>query len=313
MKSFTKWLEETGALPPSVEEERIADDAVYLSNMSKSFADKAWFVRYVPKDISRIVDFGGGSGEFCEYVRAVLARRGLEPEFAVVDNNPSFLEKAVSKGFAGYASLEEYSASAEPLTGRTMLVMSSVIHEVYSYADPFYDDVGTFWTSLGRCGFDMIAIRDMSVNDSDYVGVPFDAVCWVYENVFRFGGLTVKGRPLSELLCEFEDRWGKLCDLPRKGVDVKNLMHFLVKYRYVENWKREVDENYFPVSQDRLERILRGLGYRLTHKESSRLDFYRRQWTKDFRLNRPDDNGYRREFAEWLATLNTHIKWLAER
>lgn len=29
--------------------------------------------------------------------------------------------------------------------------MSSVIHEIYSYADDFYDDVGYFWSQVGKC------------------------------------------------------------------------------------------------------------------------------------------------------------------
>ena len=29
--------------------------------------------------------------------------------------------------------------------------------------------------------------------------------------------------------------------------DNKNLVHFLLKYRYLVNWNREVNENYFPV------------------------------------------------------------------
>ena len=58
--------------------------------------------------------------------------------------------------------------------------MSSVIHEVYSYRDPFYNDVGYFWTSIKKCNFRAIAIRDMSISRSAFKTVPAEAVLWVY-------------------------------------------------------------------------------------------------------------------------------------
>ena len=206
--------------------------------------------------------------------------------------------------------MDEYAADPDRPEGKSLLIMSSVIHEVYSYAEDFRQ-VRDFWRTLGRCGFDMIAIRDMSLNYSDFTDVPVDAVLWVYENVFRNSGLRIKGKPLELQLDEFEEEWGALCDPRLRRVNVKNLVHFLIKYRYVENWAREVKENYLPVTQDKLKGILRGMGYSLARKESSRLDFYRKTWIKDFKLNIPDNGGYRREFAAWLAGLNTHIKWLA--
>ena len=42
--------------------EEIANDDIYLVNMSKSFSDKAWFLNKLPRDITTIVDFGGGAG-----------------------------------------------------------------------------------------------------------------------------------------------------------------------------------------------------------------------------------------------------------
>ena len=161
------------------EAEGIADDEVYLDNMSKTFSDKAWFVRYLPDDVGLVVDFGGGTGDFLEYIRGMLAKKGAEPEFAVIDNNPSFLSRAVSKGFRGYASMEEYAAEGRKPAGRSLLIMNSVIHEVYSYAEG-PGEVDSFWKALGRCGFDVVAIRDMSLNWSDYRDVPADAVAWVY-------------------------------------------------------------------------------------------------------------------------------------
>jgi len=49
------------------EEEGIADNDIYLANMAKSFADKAWFLKDIPEEIDTIVDFGGGAGDFAKY------------------------------------------------------------------------------------------------------------------------------------------------------------------------------------------------------------------------------------------------------
>lgn len=100
-------------------------------------------------------------------------------KFAVVDNNPTFLEAAKEKGFECFKSLDELLASRLDLS-RAMLVLSSVIHEVYSYKDDFYDDVGVFWSDIKKCKFRAVAIRDMTVSKSAYDKIPVDAVLWVY-------------------------------------------------------------------------------------------------------------------------------------
>jgi len=83
------------------EEEGIVDNDVYLSNMAKSFADKAWFLKYIPKDITTIVDFGGGTGDFAKFCRA----KRPDLTYAVVDNNASFFDQAKSNGFIVASSL----------------------------------------------------------------------------------------------------------------------------------------------------------------------------------------------------------------
>ena len=150
------------------------------------------------------------------------------------------------------------------------------------------------------------------MSEHAYKTIPKDATIWVYQNVFCSDTLTFKGHTFAEITSSFEDVWGPICDVEKKSINVKNLIHFLIKYRYQENWEREVRENYLPVTQDKLEKWLTSfMDYSLVHKESSHLDFYDTCWTKDFKLNRPDTNGYRKKFQAWLKTLSTHIKWLA--
>lgn len=133
-----------------------------------------------------------------------------------------------------------------------LLVLSSVIHEIYSYKDDFYDDVGVFWSNIKRCKFKAIAIRDMSIGGNAFTSVPVDATLWVYENVFKSSDIHFKGHTMLSITESFEDVWGAICDVENRKVDVHRLVHFLIKYRYQENWDREVKEDYLPVSQDKL-------------------------------------------------------------
>ncbi|MGA1049083.1 MAG: hypothetical protein ACO3UU_13830, partial [Minisyncoccia bacterium] len=41
-------------------------------------------------------------------------------------------------------------------------------------------------------------------------------------------------------LISFEKVWGSIFK------DYRNFIHFLLKYRYTDNWEREVNENYLP-------------------------------------------------------------------
>ena len=153
----------------------------------------------------------------------------------------------------------------------------------------------------------------MSYDETAMRSAPIDAICWVYENVFMSETMTYKGKPFKEITESFEDVWGKICDPETKRVNGKNLFHFLIKYRYQENWAREVEENYLPISKEKLASTLVSIGYAFTHKESSKLAFYEKCWKKDFKLGLPDNNGYRKQFYAWLTTLATHIKWMLEK
>lgn len=48
---------------------KIDNRELYLKLMSKSFYDKAWFLKNLPDDVETIVDFGGGAGEFAEFAQ----------------------------------------------------------------------------------------------------------------------------------------------------------------------------------------------------------------------------------------------------
>ena len=302
MKNFPTFLEFL------LEEVGIANNDIYLANMAKSFGDKAWFLKYIPKGVDMIVDFGGGTGEFAEYC---MNKTGDTIRYVVIDNNPSFLSTAKDKGIMCYASLQELLKAEGEKLQSALLVLSSVIHEIYSYQEEF-GDAKNFWTDIKNCHFRAIAIRDMSIAENSFKNIPVEATLWVYQNIFCSDKITYKGKPFVEITRSFEEVWGPLCDLQLKKVNVKQLFHFLIKYRYQANWEREVKEDYLPITQDKLQKWLTSfMSYSLVHKESSHLAFYDDCWTKDFKLNRPDNGNYKKTFQAWLKSLSTHIKWLA--
>lgn len=73
---------------------------------------------------------------------------------------------------------------------------------------------------------------------------------------------------------DYENVWGSI-------EQNKNLVHFLFKYRWVENWEREVKENYFPLyAENFLIQITDE--YEIDYYEEFILPFTKKQIYKDF-------------------------------
>ena len=116
------------------------------------------------------------------------------------------------------------------LTNAT-LILSSVIHEVYSYGDNH--SINEFWGQVFSDQFKYIAIRDLTPRKS------IDRIA----NINDVSRVLHNANPTH--LAEFESIWGSISNN-------KNLVHFLLKYKWTENWNREVRENYFPLTIENL-------------------------------------------------------------
>ena len=95
----------------------------------------------------------------------------------------------------------------------------------------------------------------------------------------------------KEQLREYESIWGSI----REN---KNLVHYLMKYRYLENWNREVRENYFPLSLERLLSKIPTDKYEIVYFENYILPFTANKVKEDFDIELHD---------------NTHVKLLLKR
>ena len=230
---------------------RIKDLQVYTSRMEQSMLDKLWWLDSIPSDIRTVYDFGCADGALLSAVHQ------LHPEYKLkgYDIEPAMVEAAQKR-------LPQASFSTFPIVNleeNSVLVASSVIHEIYSYSTKPERDM----ENIFKCGAKYIAIRDMfygaSLEDSDY------------EDVIK-----VLIREPKEKILEFEEIWGPLS---RK----KNLLHYLLKYRYVENWQREVRENYFPVDLDSfIERNSFLYNYKIVYREHYTLPYVAQRVREDF-------------------------------
>ncbi len=77
------------------------------------------------------------------------------------------------------------------------------------------------------------------------------------------------------LMIDFEREFGEV-------KSVKQLNHFLLKYMYADNWKREYKENYVPVSFEEYDQIFKLLGMQVLFQRSSTIPYLKEKWKTDF-------------------------------
>lgn len=247
----------------------IQDLQVYIQRMQRSLLDKLFFADKIFEPIRTVLDFGCANGTL------IGAMQGMFPEYVYVgyDISPEMLRMA-RQALPEVTFCQEWDQiSVDPDT--TLLNISSTIHEVYAYGDEA--SVSQFWDRVFGTGFKYIAIRDMMISDQ----IPSRADPEDVE----------KARKLfPEKLDRFERIWG---DIGHR----KNLIHYLLKYSYTENWEREVNENYLPLSVERLLALIPDT-YDIVYQEHYVLPYIRHQVRKDSGITLKDA---------------THFKLLLER
>jgi len=83
---------------------------------------------------------------------------------------------------------------------------------------------------------------------------------------------------MKGLISDFEKYFGEI-------KTVKQINHFLLKYLYRDNWQRESQENYVPISFEQYESIFKLLGMKEQYRESYTIPFLHDMWKKDFGLS----------------------------
>ena len=251
----------------------IQDIDLYISSMSKSMTDKMFFMDMIP-NIGLIVDYGCADGELiktCNEIDSDISYVGydIDQDMVAIANN--------NIGDIGFVTDKWDRCVPRSLKeSNSVLVLSSVIHEVYSYGAP--DDIHQFWKRVFCSGFDYIVIRDLVPDSSiDRMSHPYD-----YYNITKNSD--------RWMIKSFEKVWGSLSNN-------KNLIHYLMKYRYEKNWDREVCENYFPIYKNDLLNLIPD-SYKVNYYDHYILPYVKDTIKNDMGVNLVD---------------NTHVKLIIKR
>ena len=196
----------------------------YVKRMEKSCLDKLFFLDKIYDPIHTILDFGCANGAL------IQAMRMFSPDWNYIGYDISDEMLALARELLPdcrfYREWKEIPLDPD----NTLINISSTIHEVYSYGDA--ESVAEFWNNVFQSGFHYISIRDMMLSENLPEAVSqeeLDKVRQLY----------------PDKLAEFESIWGSITER-------KNFIHYLLKYKYTENWDREVRENYIPLSMEQL-------------------------------------------------------------
>jgi 23S rRNA U2552 (ribose-2'-O)-methylase RlmE/FtsJ len=249
----------------------------YVEGMQKSLDDKLFFVDKLDFDV--IVDFGCANGAFLSKLKK------MKPNVKIIgyDLDETMLTKARAELTEEDILTSRWDQVINEIKGYNspLLNLSSVIHEVYSYSHPSV--VKSFWENQVFGGdFKWITIRDMIPScDIDKNQI---------EN-FRNDVKKVRKRANKFYLNSFEKRWGTIDD------NYRTFCHFLLKYRYLENWEREVNENYLPVSLETLKKKIPS-NYTIQYEQDFIVPFIKDKVGKDFGVK---------------ITHSTHVKMIIKK
>jgi len=228
----------------------IADLTQYTAQMSKGVQDKVGFVSKIKPDC--IIDFGCADGYILDQMRKTYPDI---QEFIGYDIDDRMIQLVSSK----FPELEVTDSWKEAVYMATeydkiAVTIMSVMHEVYSYGGGHA--VTNFWKNqVFNPEFKWVVIRDM-VPSKKYMNLKptpeeLKKVNSMFSSRFYKNYMYRKS---------FEKIWGPI------DANYLNLFHWLLKYDYKRNWKREVGENYFPVSLETIEsKIPRG--WKVTYKD----------------------------------------------
>ena len=220
-------------------ENRFNDITSYNDNLRKGMSDKLFFLDHLPDDEYLFFDFGCADGSLIEALKKEPRCRGKKHWYVGYDISEEMIHLAQKKLGCNRNNrvfltsqwedaMDHVRQKAKRHRFKTVLILSSVIHEVYSYDT----SVDTFWSHVTGSGFHYITVRDMMPSHT----IDRDTDPGLYEAFLKNRNKVL----LPNQIADFEQLWGPL------GKQ-KNFVHFLLKYRWTINWSREVKENYFPI------------------------------------------------------------------
>lgn len=208
------------------------DINTYISNMALAMKDKLWFLDKMNDKLkcADVYDLGCADGELIRHIAHLYP----ESTFTGLDISDDMLALAREKQsfknerYLKIAMDEMMNKIDVDHDKNVILILSSVLHEIFTYEDQPHEYINYVVDLIKP---DFILIRDM---------LPMRTIDRTPGPEYNLVRLFAKD-DMRRMLNEFENIHGSIKKSQR------NLVHFLLKYRYKTNWDREVKENYLPL------------------------------------------------------------------
>lgn len=248
----------------------IHNQNLYLQRLTGALKEKLEVSKYIPLKAKNVLDVGCADGS----VTIELAKMFPKMNFFGIDLKDSFIKRAIFQA----KKQRIKNISFEKIYLRDLLarakrydavIFISILHEFYSYGEGISSvlkglaDAHELLKTNGE-----IVIRDMIFYE--YMKNTKFRVESIFNKI-----LTKKDK--QKYIKDFEKHFGPLETL-------YNLNHFLLKYFYKENWERECQENYVPVTFEQYEELFKLLNMDLQFKDSYLVPFLKNKWKDDFKL-----------------------------
>lgn len=257
-------------------EVKIKDLSIYTSEMEKGMKDKLFFLQFLdlyPR--YNFVDYGCANGKTLEAI--ANARAELQKPIFAYDNfwgyDKSEMMVNLAKSQWQGPSLVNVNFTSHfddvVFSENSVLILSSVLHEVYSYAENKFA-IDAFWKTIFSTGAEYIVIRDMCWSSDMDRPLHHEAKTQFSMNLgcdFGHDFITNFNKESGVKrfqIEEFEAHWGSI-------FNVKNFIHLLLKYKYLVNWERELLENYFAIQDTELFHRIQNSNYNITYLERFQL------------------------------------------
>lgn len=248
----------------NIKETVLIDYATYNAGMKKSLLDKIFFMDKVESEV--FIDYGCADGSLIKFLKTLFP----EYEYYGYDISKEMIRIAKNNNYdieENFSTDWSFILNKIPNNKKSTIILSSIIHEVYSYGTT--SDVEEFWNRIFNSGFDYIVLRDMMTSKTIDRASDINDISKIYK------------RANHKNLFDFENVWGSI-------ENNKNMIHFLLKYRYTENWDREVRENYIPITREDFLSIILD-DYDITFHEHFTLPYFKTIVKKDFDIEIKDN------------------------
>ena len=257
---------------------------MYTNGMKKPMEDKLFFVDMVKDEVDGLVDYGCADGELLAHI----AERRPDWKLYGIDMDGEMIERARKRNLgASYYQRKNLGLLSNNYINMKskILNLSSVLHELYSYSNK--EDIRQFWWDVSMNEAKYIAIRDFMVDNNTLRKADPILISKIK--------IATSRRKESHWLSDYLIRRIEAGIFPDSQ---KEWIHYLMKYRYKDNWEREVRKDYFPLTVEKLFEILPTDKYKVVYFKHYILPFTKEKIREDFGIELTDE---------------THVQILLER